>query len=133
MTSLMILLDAVANYLPIGQGLAAIGAGLAAIAAGIAAVIGVIAMIASMKSKAKKNARGGIIKGATTMGDEILTRVNAGEMILNNRQQQHLFNILDKGIITQQSGNSGGSVEFRIEGSTLVGALKNHEKKHNRL
>ena len=106
---------------------------IVAIAAGIAAVIGVIAMIAGMKSKAKKNARGGIIKGATTMVDEILTRVNAGEMILNNRQQQHLFNILDKGIITQQSGNSGGSVEFRIEGSTLVGALKNHEKKHNRL
>lgn len=35
MTSLMVLLDTVANYLPIGQGLAAIGAGLAAIAAGI--------------------------------------------------------------------------------------------------
>ncbi|MBR1769841.1 MAG: ATP synthase F0 subunit C [Bacteroidales bacterium] len=35
MTLLMVLMDAVANYLPIGQGLAGLGAGLAAIAAGI--------------------------------------------------------------------------------------------------
>lgn len=35
MTSLILLLDAVINYLPIGQGLAGIGAGLAGIGAGI--------------------------------------------------------------------------------------------------
>ncbi|MBQ0111895.1 MAG: ATP synthase F0 subunit C [Bacteroidales bacterium] len=35
MTSLMVLLQAAVNYLPLGQGLAAIGAGIAAVAAGI--------------------------------------------------------------------------------------------------
>ncbi|MBQ9255086.1 MAG: ATP synthase F0 subunit C [Bacteroidales bacterium] len=35
MTSLMVLLQVVTNYLPLGKGLAAIGAGIAAIGAGI--------------------------------------------------------------------------------------------------
>ena len=60
---------------------------LVAIAAGVAAVLGVVAMVASTISKVKKHANGGIIEGSSHIGDNILARVNAGEMILNQRQQ----------------------------------------------
>jgi hypothetical protein len=52
---------------------------LVAIAAGIAAVMAAIAMIGSF-------ADGGIISGSSYHGDKLLARVNAGEMILNQRQ-----------------------------------------------
>nr|DAV98954.1 MAG TPA: hypothetical protein [Caudoviricetes sp.] len=52
---------------------------IAAIAAGLAAVIAGIAMIGSF-------ADGGVIGGNIFHGDNMFARVNAGEMILNNKQ-----------------------------------------------
>ena len=47
-------------------------------------------------------------------------------MILNNRQQQNLFNALDKGIDEQTSGPTISTV--KVSGSDLYIALKNYGK-----
>lgn len=104
-------------------------ANIAAIMASVAAVLSVIGMIASAAQKAKKNAGGGIISGSTHVGDNILARVNAGEMVLNKRQQSHLFNMLDKGTVATTS-NAHPELSFRIKGEDLVGAIKNYNNKH---
>ena len=103
-------------------------ANIAAIMASVAAVLSVIGMIAGVVSKAKKHAGGGIISGSTHVGDNILARVNAGEMVLNKRQQSHLFNMLDKGTVA--TSNAQPELSFRIKGEDLVGAIKNYNNKH---
>lgn len=100
-------------------------ANLAAIAAGIAAVVAAFAMISSF-------ADGGIIGGNTTLGDMNIARVNKGEMILNGTQQKRLFSILD-GASASPNNITSGNVKFEIKGSTLVGVLKNHNSKMNKI
>ena len=92
---------------------------LVAIAAGVAAVISALATISG------SFAGGGIIQGANTHGDQLLARVNAGEMILNGSQQRNLFNLLDGGT----GSNMSGQVEFKISGSALKGVLRNYDNK----
>ena len=92
---------------------------LVAIAAGVAAVIAALATISG------SFADGGIIQGANTHGDQLLARVNAGEMILNGSQQRNLFNLLDGGT----GSNMSGLVEFKISGSALKGVLRNYDNK----
>ena len=92
---------------------------LVAIAAGVAAVIAALATISG------SFADGGIIQGANTHGDQLLARVNAGEMILNGSQQARLFNLLDGGT----GSNMSGQVEFKISGSALKGVLRNYDNK----
>lgn len=101
-------------------------ANLAAIAAGIAAVVAAFAMISSF-------ADGGIIGGNTTLGDMNIARVNKGEMILNGTQQKRLFSILDGGVSASSNNITSGNVKFEIKGSTLVGVLKNHNSKMNKV
>ena len=101
-------------------------ANLAAIAAGIAAVVAAFAMISSF-------ADGGIIGGNTTLGDMNIARVNKGEMILNGTQQKRLFSILDGGVSASPNNITSGNVRFEIKGSTLVGVLKNHNSKMNKI
>ncbi|RCW38660.1 hypothetical protein [Marinilabilia salmonicolor] len=74
-----------------------------------------------------KFATGGIVSGSSTIGDNMLARVNSGEMILNDKQQSSLFRMLDKG------GNGGvsGDVRFEIAGDKLIGVLNNHQKRQN--
>ena len=76
-------------------------------------------------------AEGGIIQGKTTIGDHNLARVNAGEMILNHRQQNHLFKMIDEGRTTNNS--MAGNVSFRIAGKELVGVLRNYNDKMNKV
>ena len=72
-------------------------------------------------------AEGGIVKGSTTMGDKVLIRANAGEMLLNSKQQANLFNILNSGAVN--SSNVELSVSsIKIKGSDLYIALSNHKK-----
>lgn len=87
------------------------------------AALSVVAAMASIP----KFENGGIVGGNSFSGDKILTRINSGEMILNQGQQGNLFNLL----------NSGGSgVETRIavdniviKGSDMHLALKTYEKR----
>lgn len=97
--------------------LAFLGAGLAAVATTISTIKGF--------------AEGGIIEGASHSGDKVLARVNAGEMVLNKRQQSNLFNLLDGNGIGQNT--NGGKVEFVIKGSALKGVLNNYNDKMNKL
>lgn len=99
---------------PIGW-IAWLGAGLAAVATTIATIKGF--------------ADGGIIEGSSYHGDRIVARLNAGEMVLNRKQQANLFRALDNGI----ASNVGGKVEFEIKGSTLKGVLKNYDNKMNKV
>lgn len=101
---------------------------VAAIVAIVAQILGVIGSIASIA----KFADGGIIGGATSIGDYNIARVNAGEMILNNRQQQKLFNMLNNPTISTTSTDNG-NVTFTIHGSDLQGTLSNYNKRINRV
>lgn len=101
---------------------------VAAIVGIVAQILGVIGTIASIA----KFADGGIIGGATSIGDYNLARVNAGEMILNNRQQQKLFNMLNNPTISTTSTDNG-NVTFTIHGSDLQGTLSNYNKRINRV
>lgn len=98
--------------------------------ANIAAIASVIATITALFAGfAGSFADGGIISGNSFHGDKMLARVNAGEMILNQKQQGNLFRALDSG------GATGGmrNVEFKISGSTLKGCLKNYDNKIDRM
>lgn len=90
-----------------------------------AAVASVIAAFASMP----KYATGGIVAGNSTIGDMNLARVNAGEMILNNRQQRNLFNLLNSNGTTSSNSN----VTFKIQGKELVGVLNNYNTRINKV
>lgn len=98
--------------------------------ANIAAIASIIATITALfASFAGAFADGGVISGGSFHGDTMLARVNAGEMILNQKQQGNLFRALDSG------GATGGmrNVEFTISGSTLKGCLKNYDSKMSKL
>lgn len=88
--------------------------------AAAAAVVAALASIPSFRT-------GGIFAGNSTIGDMNLARVNAGEMILNNRQQRNLFNLLNGNGVMGSAG--GGQVEFKIRGKELVGVLANYNNK----
>ena len=114
----------------------ALTAKAAAEAAGSAAAVPVvgwinavaaITAIMSAMAAVPKFADGGIIGGNSFIGDNMIARVNSGEMILNNRQQRNLFNPLDgKG---GTSVNAGGEVKLRIEGRDLVGVINSQTSK----
>ena len=96
---------------------------LIAIAAGIAAVVAAFSMIGSF-------ANGGVVGGSSFAGDNLIARVNSGEMILNGQQQKRLFDLLDGG-----RGSVGGrqEVEFVIKGKNLVGVSRNYNDKMNKI
>lgn len=101
---------------------------IAWLGSGLAALTTVISTVQSFND-------GGIVNGSTTTGDNTLVKVNKGEMVLNTRQQAHLFKMLDGGL-SLNTQSSGGTVDFRISGSNLYGSLKNYSnisKKHGKI
>jgi hypothetical protein len=66
---------------------------------------GAIASILAAFSSLPSFSTGGIFAGNSTIGDMNLARVNAGEMILNNRQQRNLFNLLNGNGTLSNTGN----------------------------
>ena len=97
----------------------------------IAAIGAIMGVMLGVMSKSKF-ANGGIVQGASKIGDFNIARVNGGEMILNNRQQANLFKMLDHNRIDNTS-ISPQTVSFRIQGDTLVGAIDNYNKKRSRM
>lgn len=98
-------------------------ANIAAIAAIVAQLMAVFATIASV---AGKFAGGGVVGGGSYYGDMVMARVNAGEMILNRRQQANLFRAIESGDIG--AGQTVLVPEFKIKGSDLYGTLRNFSK-----
>lgn len=97
----------------------------------VAAIAAVIGGIIAAANKGKF-ASGGIVPGPSKIGDFNIARVNGGEMILNNRQQANLFNMLDHNRVNNIS-TSPQNVSFRIQGDTLVGVIDNYNKKRSRM
>lgn len=93
---------------------------LAALAASIGAIIAAFAAVKGLS----KFAKGGIVGGNSTTGDNNVIRANSGEMILTKAQQGTLFNMLNG-----KGGLGGGNVEFKIRGTDLVGTLNNYNQK----
>lgn len=93
---------------------------LVAIGGAIAAAIAAFAVI-------PKFASGGIVTGGPSSGDKILARVNAGEMILNGRQQSNLFEAIN-------SGKMGGdkmlasTVTTKVRSKDLILTINNELK-----
>ncbi|MCR8874892.1 hypothetical protein [Phocaeicola barnesiae] len=87
-----------------------------------AAVASVLASLAALP----KFEEGGIVGGNSFTGDNILARVNSGEMILNSGQQANLFSMLNN------KTNINSNVEFVIKGQQLVGVLNNYNNKFNK-
>lgn len=98
-------------------------ANIAAIAAVVATILSTFATIASV---AGKFAGGGVVGGGSSYGDMVMARVNAGEMILNRRQQANLFRAIESGNIG--AGQTVLVPEFKIKGSDLYGTLRNFSK-----
>lgn len=72
-------------------------------------------------------ANGGIVGGSSYTGDNVLARLNSGEMVLNRHQQRNLFGLIN-------SGTGGSSqVEFKIKGKELVGVINNYNDKFNKV
>lgn len=92
-----------------------------------AAVTSVLAALSSIPAFES----GGVVPGMSFSGDKVLARLNSSEMILNNAQQSNLFKMLNSGDNGGQQG--GGVVEFRINGTTLVGVLNNYNKRMSKL
>lgn len=106
------------------------GAGLP-FPANIAAIASILATVVAIFATLPKFASGGIVGGSSKIGDFNLARVNAGEMVLNNRQQANLFRLLNENRV--ESSINDGIVDFRIQGDTLVGVIENYNKKRARI
>ena len=91
------------------------------VGAAIASVLGAFASL-------PKFASGGIVGGGSYSGDNVLARVNSGEMILNDYQQANLFRMLNS-----NSTNSNSNVEFIIRGDKLVGVINNYNNKMKKI
>lgn len=100
--------------------------------AAMAQVAAMIGQIHSLTADTEGYATGGIVSGNTTVGDNVLTRLNSGEMILNTRQQANLFRMLDTPG-SPVSNEMSSNVSFKIKGSDLVGVLNNYSKKRSRI
>ena len=102
------------------------------VAFGITGTAQLISMVGQIKSlTAGSYAHGGIIPGSRYAGDRLTANVNSGEMILNRRQQNNLFNAID------QDKLGGGNIKttissVRVQGSELILAINNERQKHGK-
>ena len=112
------------SYSEAAKSPAVTGTGWGWIAFAAAGLAETLAVIASIKSATSGYANGGIIGGSLMHGDNMLARVNSGEMILNGNQQSNLFNMINDG----NNGAFGGNVHFVLRGADLYGSMKNFSK-----
>lgn len=100
-------------------------ANIPAIATTVAAIMSVISTIASV---AGSFAEGGIISGGSQIGDQMVAKVNSGEMIINGKQQQNLWKAISTGNLGGNTENHISVSNVRVKGSDLYLALKNYSK-----
>ena len=100
-------------------------ANIPAIATTIATIMSVIGTIASV---AGSFAEGGIISGGSQIGDQMVAKVNSGEMIINGKQQQNLWKAISTGNLGGNTENNISVSNVRVKGSDLYLALKNYSK-----
>ena len=100
-------------------------ANIPAIATTIATIMAVIGTIASV---AGSFAEGGIISGGSQIGDQMVAKVNSGEMIINGKQQQNLWKAISTGNLGGNTENHISVSNVRVKGSDLYLALKNYSK-----
>lgn len=100
-------------------------ANIPAIATTIATIMSVIGTIASV---AGSFAEGGIIYGGSQIGDNMVAKVNSGEMIINGKQQQNLWKAISTGNLGGNTENQISVSNVRVKGSDLYLALKNYSK-----
>lgn len=94
--------------------------------AGIAAALAVAGAIFGIISQAKGFAGGGIVTGSSTIGDHMYARLNGGEAVLNNRQQQRMMNILNGAPVHNDYGPV--NTDIKVRGSDLYLVLSNYSK-----
>ena len=97
------------------------------LAFGVTGLATMISTISSIKQVTEGYADGGIVGGSSYSGDRILARVNSHEMILNDRQQRNLFNLLDSDVMPQKGGTNV-QVQGIIRGTDLLLVQKNTNK-----
>ena len=103
--------------------------------AAMAQVAAMIGQIHSLTADTEGYATGGIVSGNTTVGDNVLARLNANEMVLSTNQQANLFRLLNGELssLGENGSTTPGSVSFKIKGSDLVGVLNNYSRKMKRI
>lgn len=99
-----------------------------ALAAAVGAAQAVqVSRIISQKPPAFQS--GGIVGGSSFNGDNVLARVNSGEMIINQQQQTALFNFINKANRTQGAmASSGGDVVVSIDGEVIARAVRDQKR-----
>lgn len=96
----------------------------------LAAIATIVGTITSLFASLPTFETGGIVGGTSFKGDKVLARVNSGEAIINQKQQNRMMDILngaDYG--SDNNGFSGGTVKFEIDGKVLKGVLNNYNNK----
>jgi len=102
--------------------------------AAIAAGVGLLAVSAILRSvagnfsggDAPKFADGGIVGGSSFFGDKILARLNSGELVLNQKQQQSVYGLMNQ----SQPIVIGGTIE--ASGDKLQVILDRTDKRKSR-
>lgn len=96
---------------------------VAMIATIAAAIVGMIASLSAF-------AQGGVVGGTSFTGDKILARLNSGEVVLNDDQQNRLWGMINNNSV---SSAPAGEVTFKIHGSDLVGTLNNYNHRRSKV
>ena len=133
--------DIISKALAASMAQAIMGGTSSGAATGAGAIGAIPAMIATLTAVVAaafgklKFASGGIVPGGSFVGDKVPIMANGGEMILNNRQQQRLFNLLNGQIggMTSQTGTLDIRVHGEISGETIKLSSDRYERKRNRL
>lgn len=90
--------------------------------ANVAAIASIVAQIMALFASFPKFESGGVISGSSFHGDNVIARVNSGEMIINRRQQSNLFNAIDQ---NKLGGTSNIQIGGVIRGTDILLVAKN--------
>lgn len=115
--------NVVSQTMSLAAARAAAGGAQAGFPGMLVAIPTAIAAVISAFTSFPKFADGGIVGGSSYFGDKLLARVNSGELILNQKQQESLYHM------TEDDRGSGVTIGFdRVRGSDIYLALKNYMK-----